>query len=196
MFEDEERNFSGDAGSKEKERFEALMREAGPRIYTLAVRLTGNGADGQDLAAETFVRAYKGFSSFRGDAAFGTWTYRICVNLWKNRLRAQKRRRFWSHFSLGPSEDGEDVAPLDPPATEPGLDRPLEDAERKRHVEKALNQLGAEDRAILVMREIEDKSYEEIASLLGVALGTIKSRLARARGKLRLLLEPLMKDAP
>jgi RNA polymerase sigma-70 factor (ECF subfamily) len=81
---------------------------------------------------------------------------------------------------------------MDPPAPEPPLDRPMEEAERKALVDKALGQLDPEDRALLLMRETEDKSYEEIASILGTALGTVKSRLARSREKLRLLL----KDAP
>jgi len=86
--------------------FEQVMRENGPLIYTLAVRLTGNSADGQDLAQETFVKAYENFSQFRGESEAGTWLYRICVNLWKNRVRYEKRRFFWRHFSLG-SRDGD-----------------------------------------------------------------------------------------
>src|SRR5690242_12721928 len=108
-------NLSEGAGSDLRERFDALMRQEGARIYALAVRLAGNCADGQDLAADTFVRAFRAFGSFRGDAAFGSWVYRICLNTWKNRLRAQKRRYFWSHFSLGGRED-EDGPPLDPPS--------------------------------------------------------------------------------
>jgi RNA polymerase sigma-70 factor (ECF subfamily) len=187
-------NFSAAQASKEKETFDALMRREGPRIYALAVRLTGNVADGQDLAAETFVRAFRGFGAFRGEAAFASWVYRICLNLWKNRLRAQKRRRFWSHFSIGAAADDDDAPPLDPPSPEPPPDAAAETADRRRQVAAALDKLDPEDRAIVLMRETDDKSYEEIAGGLGIPLGTVKSRLARARGKLRALLEPMIED--
>src|SRR5689334_18480971 len=99
-------NFSEETVSDRETDFEALMRREGPRLYTLAVRLSGNAVDGQDLAAETFIQAYKSFASFRGEAAFGTWVHRICVNQWKNRLRARKRRFFWNHVSLGSGAEG------------------------------------------------------------------------------------------
>jgi RNA polymerase sigma factor (sigma-70 family) len=181
-------NLSEDAGSNERARFDALMRQEGPRIYALALRLAGNAADGQDLAADTFVRAFRAFGSFRGDAAFGSWVYRICLNTWKNRLRTRQRRFFWSHFSLG-GRDDEDAPAFDPPSPEPPPDAPLEKEERRRRVADALDSLGAEDRTILVLRDVEDKPYEEIAELLGLPLGTVKSRLARARLKLRDLLK-------
>lgn len=188
---DAPRNISDAEESNHKAEFETLMRREGPRIYTLAVRLTGNLADGQDLAAETFVKAFRAFGSFRGEAAFGTWAYRICLNLWKNRVRYEKRRSFWKHVGLGP-RDGEDEAPpVDPPAPDAPPDRALEQAERRRILEAALDRLDPEDRALLLLRETEEKSYEDIASLLDVPLGTVKSRLARAREK----LQSLLKDA-
>jgi RNA polymerase sigma-70 factor, ECF subfamily len=184
-------NLSGESVSNKTKGFEALMREAGPRVYTLSLRLTGNMADGQDLAAETFVRAYKSFASFRGDASFGTWTYRICLNLWKNRVRAEKRRSFWKHFSLSPRDD-EDFPPLDPPAPDKPLDARLTDLERRRTVEEALGRLDPEERAVVWLRETEEKSYDEISDALGIAVGTVKSRLFRARERLRGFLAPGM----
>lgn len=178
-------------GSDMKARFDALMRKEGPRLFTLAVRLTGNTADGQDLAADTFVRAFRSFDSFRGDAAFSTWVYRICMNLWKNRLRTMKRRKFWSHFSLGERED-EDSPSLDLPGSEPPLDAEMEAGERRLRVEEALGNLEPEDRSILLLRETEDRSYDDIASTLGIPLGTVKSRLARSRDKLRFLLKDVL----
>ena len=164
--------------------FEAVMRANGPKIYTLAVRLTGNVSEGQDLAQEAFLKAYGHWETFRGDAEASTWLYRICVNCWKNRVRYEKRRAFWKHFSLdgGPADNAEPGREL--AAQEPALDAPLEARERQAAVQSALNQLKAEDRALIVMREIEDKSYEEIAALLDVPIGTVRSRLARAREKL------------
>jgi RNA polymerase sigma-70 factor, ECF subfamily len=163
--------------------FEHIMRENGPMIYTLAIRLTGNPSDGQDLAQETFIKAYKNFKSFRGDSAVGTWLYRICVNVWKNRVRYEKRRFFWRHFSFqGNHKD----APLpEPAANDPPLESNLEGSDLQETVQKALAQLDSEERAILVMRDMDDKSYEEISELLEIPMGTVKSRLARSRERLR-----------
>jgi RNA polymerase sigma factor (sigma-70 family) len=185
-------NFPAETGSDLRGRFDALMRAEGPRIYSLAVRLAGNAADGQDLAAETFVRAFKSFGAFRGEAAFATWVYRICVNTWKNRLRAQKRRYFWSHFSFGPRQDDEDGAVLELPAPEPGPDRLVDQEDRRRRIEDALERLSDEDRGVVVMRDVDDRSYEDIAQFLGIPLGTVKSRLARARLRLRTLLKDIL----
>ena len=184
-------NLSGDSVSEERRRFDALMRREGPRIYALAVRLTGNVADGQDLAADTFVRAYRAFGSFRGEAAFGTWVYRICLNLWKNQLRARKRRCFWSHFSLG-ARDDDGAAPMDPPSPEPTPEKSVDADERRRRIQEALDRLSPEDRSIVLLRETENSPYEDIAVHLGLPLGTVKSRLARARWKLRDLLKDLL----
>jgi RNA polymerase sigma-70 factor, ECF subfamily len=182
------RNFFPGTSSKEMEEtvdFDQALRDYGPRIYTLAVRLTGNAADGQDLAQETFVKAYKNLNRFRGESDFGTWVYRICVNLWKNRVKYEKRRFFFRHFSLDSRGDPADPAPLDLPAQDPPMDKSLETQERQRIVQDALQRLDPEDRAVLVLRDMEDRSYEDIADLLGVPLGTVKSRLARSREKLK-----------
>jgi len=193
-----DRNFPAASNSNNKDDgdFERLMRQEGPRIFTLAVRLTGNIADGQDLAQETFVRAYKNFAGFRGEAQFGTWIWRICVNLWKNRVVYEKRRSFWKHISLGTPKNDDDGPGLDLPSGEPPLDRPLEINERQRLVADGLAALEPKDRAILVLRDMEDRAYEEIAELLDIPLGTVKSRLARGRGKLREKLKKYFKDAP
>jgi RNA polymerase sigma-70 factor (ECF subfamily) len=161
-----------------------MMRANGPRIYTLSVRLAGNLTDGEDLAQETFVKAYEHWGSFRGEADAATWLYRICVNQWKNRVRYERRRAFWKHFSLDARREEEDEPVHELPAPDPPLDAPLEKQQERLALHAALGQLNAEERAILVLREMEDKSYEEIAALLSVPIGTVRSRLARAREKL------------
>lgn len=161
------------------------MRANGPAIYTLAIRLSGNASDGADLAQDTFLTAWKHWGDFRGDSAAGTWFYRICLNLWKNRVRYEKRRSFWRHFSLdgaGDSEDEERV--LQFPDGAPPIDAPLERSERQQQVQEALNRLDPEDREMIVLREMEERSYEDIAALLQCPIGTVKSRLARARTRL------------
>jgi RNA polymerase sigma-70 factor, ECF subfamily len=166
----------------EKAEFEAVMRDNGPRIYTLAVGLTGNLTDGQDLMQETFVKAFKHYPEFRGESQVSTWLYRICVNLWKDRLRAQKRhvRRGWFTFT------GLSTSEASGPATdEPAIDRNLERSDEQNTLHVALAHLTPEDRAILLWKEVENRPYEEIGRLLDIPMGTVKSRLARAREKLQ-----------
>ena len=166
---------------------EFLEQNAGP-VYNLALRLTGNRADAEDVAQDALLRAVRALPGFRGDSQLSTWAYRITVNTWKNRVRAEKRRKFWSTVSLGliSSQDGETIQ--DVKADEPALDAELEKTERSATVQKALLKLDENDRAIVVLREIEEKSYEEIGEMLGLGQGTVKSRLFRARAKLKTLL--------
>lgn len=158
-------------------------------VFNLALRLTGNRADAEDLAQDALLRAVRALPGFRGDSLASTWAYRITVNTWKNRVRAEKRRKFWSTVTLGlVSGDGEDET-RDVKADEPALDAGLEKAERSAAVQAALLQLEDDDRAIVVLREIEEKSYDEIGDVLGLPQGTVKSRLFRARAKLKTLLQ-------
>ncbi|MBK8576117.1 MAG: sigma-70 family RNA polymerase sigma factor [Elusimicrobia bacterium] len=189
-------NFSDPKGSKiSKESFEPLFRQHGARLYALSVRLCGNTSDGEDLAQETFITAYRRINQFRGEADFGSWAYRICVNLWKNRVRYEKRRMFWKHISIFGDDKGEDdPRPMEIADPKDRTDAPAETAERQRLVQDALAKLDPHERAALALREMEDKSYEEIADLLDLPLGTVKSRIARARATLKERLAPLLRD--
>ena len=160
-------------------------------VYNLALRLTGNRSDAEDLAQDALIRALKSLDGFRGDSQASTWLYRITVNAWKNRVRSEKRRAFWKTISFGALGGGEDE---DEPVREPAapdapLDSRLESEEKSAGVQKALLQLEEDDRAIVVLREIEERSYDEIGQVLGLSQGTVKSKLFRARAKLRALLE-------
>lgn len=190
-------NFSPDAVSKGPEDFVELVRRHSPKIYGLALRLCGNPVDGEDLAQETFIAAYRRLDQFRGDADFGSWAYRICVNLWKNRVRYEKRRAFWKHVPFfGGGRDDDDPRPLEIADPRDVTDAPAEAAERRKWVRDAIAQLDPEERAALVLREMEDKSYEEIAELLDLPLGTVKSRIARARQAVKTKLAPFLGDQP
>jgi RNA polymerase sigma-70 factor (ECF subfamily) len=178
------------SNSKESiEDFESMMRANGPKIYTLAVRLAGNLSDGQDLAQETFVKAYEHWENFRGEAEVSTWLYRICVNQWKNRVRYEKRRAFWKHFSLDSQHEDDETPVREIPSGEPPAGQALEQAQQVETLHKALVRMKPEDRAVLVLYEMEERSYEDIAGLLNVPIGTVRSRLARSRDKLRQMLE-------
>lgn len=158
-------------------------------VFNLSLRLTGNRADAEDLAQDALLRALRALPGFRGESLASTWVYRITVNAWKNRVRAEKRRAFWKTVTLGfvGGDDGDEAR--DVPADDPPADAGLERQERTTAVQKALLTLEDDDRAIVVLREVEEKSYEEIAEVLSLPQGTVKSRLFRARAKLRTILE-------
>lgn len=170
-----------------------FVRRFGPIVYNLAVRLTGNDADGADLAQDALVRALRGLSSFRGGSP-GAWAYRITVNAWKNRLRAKASRpalRFFSSNGEGVESEPSGVA-----SQEPGPEAAAAAADEKARVERALARLAPEERAVLVLRELDGLSYAQIAESLEIPLGTVKSRLARARSVLAETLSEVSDDAP
>lgn len=154
-------------------------------VYNLALRLVGNPADAEDLAQDALLRALKAWPRFRGDASPATWAYRITVNTWKNRVRSEKRRGLWKTLSLnlftGEDQDKEPSFRTQEPPPDAGM----ETAEKEALVQKALLELDQESRAVIVLREIERQSYEQIAEALEIPVGTVKSRLNRARETLR-----------
>jgi len=174
---------------------EELFEKHAALVYNLALRLSGNAADAHDIAQDAFLRAIRGLANFREGSAAGTWLYRITMNVWKNRVRAEKRRAFWKTFSLDQGKDEEnDRSALQIASPEPPVDAAMEKAEEKEVLEKALAALAPEDRAMLVLREIDGRSYEEIAGIAEIQLGTVKSRISRAREALRLKMGVLLKD--
>ncbi|MDI6711418.1 MAG: sigma-70 family RNA polymerase sigma factor [Thermoanaerobacterales bacterium] len=167
----------GDTGA-----FEELVTLYQDRVYALSYRLTGNGADAQDLAQETFVKAYTGLKGFRNQADFGTWLHRITVNLWIN-----ARRRERPSVSLDApvqTADGEVQRVVAATAEEDPAEL-AERAEFRQAVQAALRDLSREHRAVLVLREMQGYNYDEIARVMDCSLGTVKSRLNRARQALK-----------
>jgi len=157
-----------------------------PRIYNLCLRLSRNPTDADDLSQETFVHAVRALANFKGDSLVSTWLYRIAVNVWKNRVRYESRRLKSRHVSLSQARSLEpDSEPLDIP----GADRPPEEwaalSDDHRLLLEAMDELDQDDRAVLTLRDIEDRPYDEIARILSMNLGTLKSRISRAREKLR-----------
>ena len=160
-------------------------------VYNLSLRLVGNAVDAEDLAQDALLRALKALPSFRGESAPKTWVYRITVNTWKNWVRSQMRRGFWKTLPLnlffgGDEEECREARLAD---NEPPPGAALETEETNRTVQKALMELDAESRAVVVLREIEGCSYQEIASSLELPEGTVKSRLSRARAALKIKLK-------
>ncbi|MEW6448482.1 MAG: sigma-70 family RNA polymerase sigma factor [Bacillota bacterium] len=161
--------------------FEELVVIYQDRLYALCYRLSGSHADAQDLAQEAFVRAYRALHKFRQEADFGTYLHRIAVNLWLS-----YRKRNHNEVSLDdPVVTGEGELPRQVAGNDRHPEQMLEETEYRALVRESLAVLAREHRVVLILREMEDFSYEEIAATLGVAPGTVKSRLSRAREALK-----------
>jgi RNA polymerase sigma-70 factor (ECF subfamily) len=168
--------------------FEAVARMYAPRMFRFAIRLTGRREDAEDLVQETLVRALPALKRFEGRARVSTYLMRAQSNLWKNRLRSRKRSRVveWFRGSRDAAdEQGPEMLAVDE-APSP-LER-LEQQDRAAEVRRCIARLEPNRRLALLLREVEELSYEEIAEMTGVPVGTVRSRLARAREDLRELL--------
>ena len=166
-----------------------FLRDAARPVYNLALRLTGNPADAEDLAQDALLRCLKALAAFLGDSSATSWAYRVTMNTWKNRVRAEKRRGFWKTLPLaalfGGGDEDEDSVTAEPPAKDAPLDAGLETLEAGEAVQAALLTLDEESRAVVVLREIKGMSYDEISQALSLPEGTVKSRLFRARAVLK-----------
>lgn len=159
--------------------FAQLVDLHGKRVYALALRMTGNPEDAEDVAQEAFLSAWRGLPNFRGEAGFSTWLYRLTSNAAIDFLRKNRRPR--AEYSL----DG-GVPDLPDPAPSP--QDQAESQNLRESVRWGMGELSQAHREILDLREYQGLSYEEIARKLDVDLGTVKSRLSRARCALRKIL--------
>jgi len=161
--------------------FEDLVAAYEKNVYNLALRMTGNAQDAEDMAQEAFVKAYTSLPGFRGDSKFSVWLSRIVSNVCLDFLRRQNRRPA-SSLSLE-DEDGEE-SQMDIPDESQSPEQLLEHSLTQEAVQRGLQSLSEEQRQILLLREIQGLSYEEIAETLDLEAGTVKSRIFRARKKL------------
>ena len=173
------------AGAGDQEAFEQLVRDNQNRVYSLAVRLVGDREEAADLAQEAFLKAWQGLSSFQGESSFATWIYRLTTNVCIDYLRRKKRRQ---EVEPAVSLDDEDSGWAEPADAGQDPQRKLEEAERSRALSRGLERLPEHQRQVLVMRELSGLSYQEIGAATGLDLGTVKSRIARARLALRKIL--------
>ena len=160
--------------------FEELVRTYEKRVYHLALRMCGNVDDAYEVAQEAFLSAWKGMRFFRGDSSFSTWLYRLTTNAAIDFLRRQRRQG----GSDGVSLDDEDTF-LEVADPAPSPHQQAERLELRDALARGLNALSPEHRQVLLLRELQGLTYEEIAAALELDLGTVKSRIARAREKLR-----------
>lgn len=162
--------------------FGALVERYQTRVYNLALRMCGNPDDAFDLAQEAFFRAWRGLPGFQFDSAFSTWLFRLSANVCLDWLRAKKRR---PTVSLTTVDDEDEEVQLELPDPGKSPEELVLAAEDRAALTKALNGLPVEYRQILTLRAIDDLSYAEIAGILKIKEGTVKSRLSRARLALR-----------
>jgi RNA polymerase sigma-70 factor (ECF subfamily) len=160
-----------------------LVDEHQRLVFQLALNLLGDTQEALDLSQEVFLRVFRTLPTFRGQSALRTWIYRITVNQAKNRLRWWRRRHRAQQVSL--DDHVRDHGDLPTSAVGSAPDRVLRQKEISDRLRDALEQLPFDQKTAIVLREIDGLSYEDIAFSLGVAVGTIKSRLARARESLR-----------
>ncbi len=168
----------------DEEACEALVRQYQERVFALISRMTGDPDRVEDIAQEVFLKAFRSLKSFRGGSRFYTWLYRITVNTVLNTMRSQGRRQETSLDAMGGLEVQAD-ADMEPAEVTARL-------ELARRVREAIDQLEEPYRVIVYLRELEDLSYEEIAEVVELPVGTVKSRLFRARQHLKGLLQHLL----
>jgi len=169
----------------DEDAFAELVARYRNQITSYIYRMVSDYDTAVDLAQETFIRVYRAASRYQTTHAFSTYIYRIATNLAISELRKRKRRRLVSLTGLLHSPDGEELMDFQPPDDQPLQDIALIDAEKRMVIKRAISTLPERYRAPLVLRDVEGKSYDEIAAILQTSEGTVKSRINRARNFLR-----------
>ena len=169
--------------------FDRLVERYHKQAYNIAYRMTGNHADAEDLAQEAFVRAFRFFGNYRRDWPFDNWLYKIMSNLFVDDLRRRPKAHLQSMYQ--PLDLGSGDIYLEIPDAGSNPERMVMSHELDETIQRALNSLPTDFRMTVILADIEGLSYEEIADVLALPIGTVKSRLNRARLTLREKLEPL-----
>lgn len=170
------------AAGGDEDAFAQLVALHEKKVYNLALRMCGNPEDAWDAAQEAFLSAWRGLPAFRGEAGFSTWLYRLTSNAAIDQLRRTRRQR-------GESSLDDESLGIDAIDRTPSPQERAEESELRGAVTAGLARLSDSHRQALVLREVQELSYEEIASVLEVDLGTVKSRISRARSALRKILQ-------
>ena len=174
------------------EAFGTLVEKYQKRILNAAYRMIGDYEEACETVQETFLSAYKAIGKFRGDASFSTWLYGICLNHARNRLKQHRQSAMHRGPSLDDPDTVEDGMASQAAVDDPPPDEKLEKKELQEKVQACINALDADHREVLILRDIQGMSYEEIGAVLKLSDGTVKSRLFRARDALRIHLTKIM----
>lgn len=169
--------------------FNLFVRAYQQKVFTVVARMLGNRADAEDLAQEVFITVFRSIDSFRGDARLSTWLYRVAVNHCKNRIKYLDRRARKTSREIGdtPEQAVADGGGVMTPIARP--DDSAQGTELEKVVQRALALIDPDHRELIVLRELEGLSYEEIMAITGLPEGTVKSRLHRARAALKDAIE-------
>jgi RNA polymerase sigma-70 factor (ECF subfamily) len=188
--EEDEAALIAKAQKGDADAFDSIVARYEAKVYGLCLWTLGNPDDAADAAQDAFVRAWRSLDKFRGDAKLGTWLHRIAVNVCYDALKKRGKTPLPAS-QLAPTWDDEDAPALEVPDA-PECDPAARAARRERQkvVREAMLSLSPDHRAIVILFDIEGRTYEEASAILGVPMGTIKSRLNRARDSLRRALEP------
>jgi len=179
---------AGDEGG-----FDSLVRRHKDRVYRACFRFLGNHADADDCAQEVFVKVYGSLQGFRFQSSFSTWLYRIVMNSCKNRISSLHYRLRRNMINIDQEkDDGDGVIKFDIPDSTFCPRAAMSKKEMLARIEEAIACLPCEKRQIVVLRDIEDLSYQQIADVLCCRIGTVKSKLARAREDLKAVLREMM----
>jgi RNA polymerase sigma-70 factor (ECF subfamily) len=163
---------------------EDAMEQYGRAAYTYAYRLVGNEADARDLAQDAFLRVYRAWRSFVPGTSFIAWLYRILTNLYRDELRRRKGRYLEEIPEDNAPQEFGALRPQAAPAADDYVERQLSE-----QLSRSLERLSPEQRQVVILADIEEYSYQEIAEIAGCSIGTVRSRLHRARALLKRLLE-------
>jgi len=185
-----ERFLEGDEGA-----FNRLVLKYQTKVYNLCYRVMGDPHEAQDMAQEVFMTAHKSLKDFRGESLFSTWIYRVTVNHCKNRIKFLARRRYYHSTSMDqPIEADEGDIYFEPEDEAPSPEAEMASQQVQHMVQEAINSLDPDHRMAVILRDIQELSYEEIAETLDIRVGTVKSRIHRARNELKKKLQNRMKQ--
>jgi RNA polymerase sigma-70 factor (ECF subfamily) len=170
--------------SRDERAFRELIDAHRDRVYNICYRMLGNRHESEDVAQEVFITVFKTIDTFREEAKFSTWLYRVAVNHCKNRIKYLARRHDRDREEIDDHAAGTNGTPIAAPAPS-APDRALEGAQMEHLLQEAIAALDDDQRIVVVLRDVEDLSIEEICEITGMPDGTVKSRLHRARLVLR-----------
>ncbi len=174
---------------RDERAFRELIDEHRDRVFNITYRMLGNRAEAEDVAQEVFITVFKQIDNFRGDSKFSTWLYRITVNHCKNRIKYLSRRHSRDQDELDETSHQQNSAVNGAPVRAKNPDKALESMQMEQLLQAAIASLDDEQRAVVILRDVEDLSIEEICEITGLPDGTVKSRLHRARLVLRKKLQ-------
>ncbi len=170
---------------RDERAFVELIEEHRDRVFNITYRMLGNRAEAEDVAQEVFITVFKQIENFRGDSKFSTWLYRVTVNHCKNRIKYLARRHSRDQDELDETSQQQNNAVNGAPVRAKNPDKALESMQMEKLLQEAIATLDDEQRAVVILRDVEDLSIEEICEITGLPDGTVKSRLHRARLVLR-----------